>query len=203
RCAGRGVVAMAVRGRGGVYGAARFFRAAREQGVRPIVGCELPMADGSVVPVLAKSRQGYRNLCKLLTRAYLPAAKGEGRVAWEALPEFSEGLIALSGDAEGPLARAWAAGDKAGVAAAVERLTRGFGADNVYLEVQRHHERGEERWVAALRDLAAATGLPLVATNGVAYARPDGRALQDVFTCLREKVNFDNAGALLSRNGQR
>src|SRR5690606_11477264 len=73
----------------------------------------------------------------------------------------------------------------------------------LYLEVQRHHERGEERWVSALKDLADVSGLPLVATNGVCYARPDGRAAQDLFTCLREKVSFASSGDLLSRNGQR
>ena len=201
--ADRGLGAMAVCDRGGVYGAARFYRGAREAGVRAIVGCELEMEDGAVVPVLAASRQGYRNLCKLLTRSALGKEKGEGRVAWAALPEFAEGLLALSGDEEGPLYRAWQAGGKAEVAAALERLTDGFGTGNVYLETQRLHARGEERWVSALRDLAGATGLPLVATNGVLYARPEGRALQDVFTCLREGVTVDTAGGLLSRNGQR
>lgn len=199
----RGLAGMALCDRGGVYGAARFYREAKERAVRPMVGCELPMEDGSVVPVLVKSRQGYRNLCKLLTRTHLGAAKGEGRVDWRALPEFSEGLLALSGDGEGPLARAWREDDPAGVLAAVERLQRSFGKDNVYLETQRHHERGEERWVSALKELSQATGLPLVATNGALYARPEGRAVQDVFTCLREKVTIDAAGSLLSSNGQR
>ncbi len=201
--ADRGVAAMAVCDRGGVYGSARHYRGAREVGVRSIVGCELPMEDGSAVPVLVKTRQGYRNLCKLLTRSSLGREKGEGRVAWKDLPEFSEGLLALSGDEEGPLFRAWQTGDKTAVTTALERLTRGFGADNVYLEAQRLHARGEERWIGALKDLSSAMALPLVATNGVLYARPEGRALQDVFTCLREKVTVDTAGGLLSRNGQR
>ncbi|MGY8696305.1 MAG: PHP domain-containing protein, partial [Verrucomicrobiia bacterium] len=67
--------AMAVCDRAGVYGTARFHKAARERGVRPIVGCELAMEDGCVLPVLVKSRQGYRNLCKLLTQVQLRAEK--------------------------------------------------------------------------------------------------------------------------------
>ncbi len=201
--AARGLAAMAVCDRGGFYGSARFHREMKDAGMRAIVGCELPMEDGSALPVLVKSRQGYRNACRLLTRSCMAAAKGEGRVAWSALPEFSEGLIALSGDEEGPLARAWQAGDRSGVAAAAQRLTDCFGRENVCLEVQRRRERGEERWARALRDLAEATGLPLLATNGALYARPDGRATLDVFTCLREKTTLDAAGGLLSRNGQR
>ena len=80
--ADKGLVAMAVCDRGGVYGAPRFFKGSR-QGVRPIVGCELPMEDGSALPVLVKSRQGYQNLCKLLTSIHLRSIKGAGRVKWK------------------------------------------------------------------------------------------------------------------------
>ncbi len=198
-----GLGAMALCDRGGVYGTARFHREAREQGVRPIVGCELEMADGSVLPVLIKSRQGYQNLCKLLTRSNLRSAKGEGRVAWEELGEFSTGMIALTGDEEGPLHRAWIDGGRGGVERALNRLRRIFADEDLGIEAQRHHVRGEERWVAALRDLALSSRIRLVATNGVCYARQKGRAVQDVFTCLRHKTIFDKAGGLLSRNAQR
>ena len=90
----------------GVYGAPRFFSSAREHGLRPIIGAELAMEDGSVLPVLVESRTGYRNLCQLLTRTHLRAAKNEGVVRWDELPEFATGLVALTGDEEGPLIRA-------------------------------------------------------------------------------------------------
>src|SRR3954469_3870476 len=92
--------AMALLDRNGVYGAQRFSVAAREHGeVRPIVGAELTMEDGSVVPVLVKERRGYRNLCELLTEAHLRSPKGECAVQWNELPEFAEGLVALLGSA--------------------------------------------------------------------------------------------------------
>ena len=198
-----GMPTMALCDRGGVYGSARFHRIAKEQGVRAIVGCELPMEDGCAVPVLARTRKGYQNICKLLTRSNLRAEKGEGRVKWRELPEFSEGLIALSGDEDGPLYRAWRDEGRTGVEKALDRLRQAFRKEDLYLEVQRHRDRGENRWVSAMRDLADVSKLPLVATNGVLYARPEGRRVQDVFTCLRKKVNFDTAGGLLSRNAER
>ena len=78
--------------RHGVYGSQRFSVAAREQKVRPIIGAELTMEDGSVLPVLVASRLGYANLCSLLTQAHLRSTvKGECAVKWEELPEFAQG----------------------------------------------------------------------------------------------------------------
>src|SRR3954466_107258 len=92
--------AMALLDRNGVYGAQRFSVAAREHGgVRPIVGAEVTMEDGSVVPVLVKDRRGYRNLCALLTEAHLRSPKGECAVQWGELSIFADGLVALLGSA--------------------------------------------------------------------------------------------------------
>src|SRR5436309_5863481 len=91
--------AMALLDRNGVYGAQRFSVAAREQNVRPIVGAELSMEDGGVLPVLVKDRTGYKNLCELLTQAHLRSEKGSCAIQWNELPQFAEGLIALLGSA--------------------------------------------------------------------------------------------------------
>src|SRR4030088_3317553 len=91
--------AMALLDRNGVYGAQRFSMAAREHGVRPIVGAELTMEDGSVVPVLVKDAAGYKNVCELVTQAHLRSAKGECAVQWSELPEFAEGVVSLLGSA--------------------------------------------------------------------------------------------------------
>src|SRR5438067_8852028 len=89
--------AMALLDRNGVYGAQRFSVAAREHNVRPIIGCELLMEDGSVLPVLVENRSGYRNLCELLTQAHLRSEKGKCAVQWNELAQFAKGLIALFG----------------------------------------------------------------------------------------------------------
>ena len=95
--AGLEMPAMALLDRNGVYGAQRFSVAAREQKIRPIVGSELSMEDGSILPVLVKSRTGYKNLCELLTQAHLRSEKGQCAVQWDELTQYAEGLIALFG----------------------------------------------------------------------------------------------------------
>src|ERR1700757_2898958 len=87
--------AMALLDRNGVYGAQRFSVAARENNVRPIIGCELSMEDGAIVPVLVQNRAGYKNLCELLTQAHLRGEKGNCAVKWDELHQFTEGLVAL------------------------------------------------------------------------------------------------------------
>src|SRR5206468_4859120 len=91
--------AMALLDRNGVYGAQRFSVTARENGVRPIVGCELSMEDGSILPVLVQDSVGYKNLCELLTAAHLRSEKGKCAVRWDELPQYSKGLVALLGSA--------------------------------------------------------------------------------------------------------
>src|SRR5437588_364600 len=97
--------ALALCDRDGVYGAPRLFSRAKDTGVRPIVGAELTMEDQTVLPVLVESRRGYQNLCQLLTRAHLRTEKGKAAVCWDELTDFAEGLVALTGDEEGPLAK--------------------------------------------------------------------------------------------------
>ena len=91
--------ALALLDRNGVYGAQRFSVAAREHGVRPIIGAELSMEDGSILPVLVENRTGYKNLCELLTQAHLRSEKGKCAVQWDDLAEFADGLVAFLGSA--------------------------------------------------------------------------------------------------------
>src|SRR6185295_15001708 len=91
--------AIALLDRNGVYGAQRFSVAAREHGVRPIIGAELSMEDGSILPVLVENRTGYKNLCELLTQAHLRSEKGKCAVQWDELAEFAEGLVTFLGSA--------------------------------------------------------------------------------------------------------
>src|SRR5437870_4475173 len=179
--------AMALLDRNGVYGAQRFSVAAREHGVRPIIGCELSMEDGSILPVLVANRTGYKNLCELLTQAHLRSEKGECAVGWDELEQFAKGLVVLLGSTEG----------RAGL------LIDAFGRENVFVELQRHFIRGEERINRELIDLARANRLSILATNGVQYAKPYGRQVLDVFTCIREHTHLDVAGKLLTRNSER
>ncbi|MGB8167650.1 MAG: error-prone DNA polymerase [Chthoniobacteraceae bacterium] len=183
--------AMALCDRDGLYGAPRFYKAARESKMRAIVGSELTMEDGHILPVLVESQAGYRNLSRLITQAKLRGTKEHAPVRWDDLPEFSAGLVALyAADrpaSEGPLAR----------------LLSTFGKEQVFIEIQRHHVRGEQRRNQALINLARHHRLPLLATNGVTYASPAHREVADVFTCLRHHTQLDLAGRLLEQNAER
>ncbi len=185
--------ALALLDRNGVYGAQRFSVAAREQKIRAITGCELTMEDGTLLPVLVANRIGYKNLCELLTQAHLRSrVKGECAVKWTELPQFAEGFIALGSARilQNPDQRA-------------QFLIDSFGRENVYVEIQRHFLRGEDRVNKTLIDLASEFRLPLLATNGVQYAKPYGRQVLDVFTCIREHTHLDLAGKLLTQNSER
>ncbi len=195
--------AMALLDRNGVYGSARAHHDALEHGIRAIVGAELVMEDESVLPVIVRNRTGYQNLSVLLTNASLRSPKGEAAIRWQELPEYTEGLIALTGDLEGPMARSWLSGERKRIDQVYGKLRRCFPKDQLYVEVQRHRQRGEQAWGQFLFDLAEKESLPLLATNGVIYAEPAGRAVQDVFTCLRNYTHLDAAGKLLACNGER
>jgi error-prone DNA polymerase len=178
--------AVALCDRDGLYGAPRFYSRAKELGIRPIVGAELTMEDGSVLPVLVQSRTGYENLCRLLTRAHLRNEKGKARSNWNELPEFAGGLVAL-GTSE----------------ILVNKVFPIFGRENLFIEIQRHHIRGEEKNVRALVELSRHLGLPFIATNGVLYSTENERPIIDVFTCIRHHTHLDAAGKLLEQNGER
>jgi error-prone DNA polymerase len=223
--------AMALLDRNGVYGAQRFSVAAREHGVRLIIGCELSMEEGSILPVLVENLTGYKNLCELLTQAHLRSEKGKCAVRWDELPEFAEGLVTLFGLGStgcqpvvcGSLSQTWnetplawrncvrqaAGGDRLAACASqnaedrAQFLIDAFGRENVFVEIQRHFIRGEERINRELVDLARANRLSLIATNGVQYGKPFGREVLDVFTCIREHTHLDAAGKLLTQNVER
>jgi error-prone DNA polymerase len=122
---------------------------------------------------------------------------------WDELARFNDGLIALTGDEDGPVRRAWRTAGGTAASAALQPLLRIFGRDRLYVELQRHRLRGEEREIGFLCDLAATHELPLLATGGVNYAVPSQRAVADVFTCLRLHTTLDAAGRRLALNSER
>ena len=194
------IPAIALCDRNGVYGAQRFSVAAREHGVRPIIGAELSMEDGGILPVLVENRTGYKNLCELLTQAHLRSEKGKCEIKWDELPQFAEGLVALLGQT---CAHKLECILHSSFKIRVQTLLDAFGRENVFIEIQRHFVRGEEQINRQLVDLARANRLSLIATNGVQYAKPYGREVLDVFTCIREHTHLDAAGKLLTQNAER
>jgi len=199
----RGMSALALVDRDGVYGAPRFHRAAVDAGIRPLVGSELTLAGGARLPVLVEDREGWQNLCALITRAKLGAPKGKAAITLEDLETSATGLVCLTGGAHGPLAAAVHTGDREAARRMLDRLVGIFGRGNVFVEVQRHFDRQQERDLERLVTLARSARVPLLAANQPLYARPGGRAVADVFTCVREKTDLDHAGRRLLINAER
>jgi error-prone DNA polymerase len=205
RCAEFGQPGMALLDIDGVYGAPRFHQAMKKAGPAPYLGAEVTCTDGVRYPLLITSQRGYQNLCRMISRMKLRTAKHpkpgqEAAATREELAEFSEGLVCLTGDEDGPLAQGLR--NKEG-RAAVERLQQIFGPKNVYLELQRHFHRDEEARNQAVIELGRSLGILLVATNGVCYAKPGHRERLDVFTCLRHHTTLASAGRLLEWNSER
>jgi error-prone DNA polymerase len=216
RAAEIGMPAVALLDRNGVYGAARFHSFGKEKGIHALIGAEVSVRDAVAphghgqrlelprVPVLCASQTGYQNLCQMVTRYKMrESGKAEGAARIEDLHEFASGLIALTGGTEGVLSSALAAGGERAGRAAMDELVRVFGHDNVYVELQRHGDRAEEHHNQTALEIASAMRLPVVATNGVHYARGEEREVLDLFTAIRHGVTLDVAGRLLSRNSAR
>jgi error-prone DNA polymerase len=247
RAAELGLPAVALVDRNGVYGAPRFWKAAQEAGIRPLVGAEVVIdehpilqersarftarysgdpapADNHPRPLpgplglvpeppppdtppprltlLAADRSGYRNLCRLLTAAAAGWPKGQARATWRQVAEHSRGLHCLTGGDEGLIARRLSHHGLAAARHGLEQLVHIF-PERVHVELQRHHQRHQEHRNQVLIELARHLRLPLLASNGVRYARPEDKQLADVLTCIREGVTLDTAGALLDGHRER
>src|SRR5271155_980946 len=203
RAGALGFPGMALLDRDGVYGAARFHLAAQKNNIRAHIGAEVTSVEGFRYALLAKSRVGYQNLCRLITRMKLRAAKGEGSITAEELAEHSAGLVCLTGGEEGPLAHALGRGGVEAGIESVRRLCGILGRDNIYVELQRHLHRDEEARNQAAIEIARRLRLPLLAANGVSHATRIERQVLDVFTAIRNHATLDTAGRLLARNSER
>jgi len=149
-----------------------------------------------------ENRVGYRNLCRLLTGIKLRAPKGEAVAAWADLEGSTEGLICLAGGTDGPLAAALRCAEDAVFHRCLQHL-RGLFGDRLYVDLQRHLDRAEERINRALFAVARSAGVPVVATNDVRYATAEEKPLLDVLTCIRGGTTLDKAGRGLQKNAER
>src|SRR5688572_18186753 len=212
-----GYPAVALLDRDGVSGAPRFHKAALAAGIRPLIGAELTLEAGPQafkpsspqalrpssphrtsfsLPVLCASQEGWRNLCRLISRMKLRAPKGEGALTIEELDGRVTGLVAMPG-------RSLLAAERFGVGGLLDRIVGIFGRANTFVELQRHLQRDQEDDNDALVCLAEAFRVPLVATGGVGFATPEERPLFDVLTSIREHVPLMRAGRRLAANAER
>ena len=173
-------------------GALEFARLANSLGVRPITGGELTLTDGSRLTLLAKSRAGYSNISQLFTLANA-VDRRESKVDPSRLPEHSEGVVVLAGGRDGQLSRLAASGRTGEARKLLKSYMEWYGAESVYVELNRNFLYGDTARNRELVKLARETGAPVVATNDVHYHRPERSRLQDALVAARLNTTIDQA----------
>lgn len=181
-----GMPAIALVDTDNLSGAPRFYMAAKKAGLQAHLGAEVSAAAGGRYTLLAESRTGYQNLCRLLSTMKLRAPKGQAAATEADFRTYATGLICLTHGERDP-----------------QQLLDLFGRGQVYAELTRDLQRNTEARNQRVLAMADAYQLPLLATNAVRYAKPDKRELMDVLTCVRHKTTVDQAGRLLEANSQR
>ena len=202
-----GMDSLAMTDHGGMYGAIDFYRLAKSEGVKPIVGCEMYVAPGSRhdrnpderspyhMTVLAKNYAGYQNLVKLVTRSHLEGFYYKPRVDREILEKFSDGLVVMSGCPSGEVPSLITQGRMDDARAAASWYREVFG--DYYLEFMRHGDVPELPQINdGLYSIHKDLGIPIVATNDSHYILEQHARLQDILICIHTNTNIEDAKRL-------
>src|SRR5204862_4052925 len=204
----QGHSALALTDHDGLHGAMEFAVAAGTLGVRPITGAELTLDDGHHVTLLCEDAVGYRNLCKLITKAHVhtrdrrPGPPEQPQVPLSEVEERAAGLVCLSGCArDGAVAGRVERGEHAAAIDVARRLLRAFGPERFGIELQRPFARHDRRRNRLLAQLAERIGVPCVATGNVHAHSRDRVPLQDAFVTTRLKTTLDESEAMRRGNG--
>ncbi|MBP9931949.1 MAG: DNA polymerase III subunit alpha, partial [Rhodoferax sp.] len=188
-----GQSALAITDMGNLFGAIKFYKAARSAGIKPVIGAEIlleglrpdPTAQSRLV-LLVQNRTGYLHLCELLARAHTQnAGRNQPVVRWQWLTELAEGLIALSGAQAGAIGQALLQGDTARAHGVALELAAAF-PHRLYLELQRAGRPDDARHVTAAVQLAAHLHLPVVATHPVQFTTPDDYEAHEARVCIAD-----------------
>jgi len=204
--------AVAITDHGTLFGVLDFYEKVRGAGIKPLLGCELYVAPGSRhdrkgkgdhnhLVVLAMDQEGYHNLVRLVTRAYLEGFYYKPRVDKELLQELNGGLIALSSCLHGEVARHLLTEDVKAAEVAAQEYAEIFG-DRFYLEAQANELPEQAKVNEALLTLAPRWGLPLVATNDCHYLHPEDARAHDVLLCIQTGKTVNTSGRMQFRTDQ-
>ena len=200
-----GQTAIAITDHGVMYGCIDFYKAAKAAGVKPIIGCEVYVSrrrmedrvhgidnDAYHLVLLCKDRQGYENLCLLVSEAFERGFYGKPRVDLDLLRKHHEGLIATSACLAGAIPQALLNEDYDAAKAYALNLSDIFGPDHFYLEIQDHGIAEQQPVNQGILRIARETGLPLVATNDAHYLRRADAKMQDVLLCVQTGKTVDD-----------
>ncbi|MFH1037954.1 MAG: DNA polymerase III subunit alpha [PVC group bacterium] len=190
--------ALAITDHGSMSGVVKFYKAALDVGIKPIIGCEFyvapagrfdktagPKAAASHLTLLARDRTGYQNLLVLISRAHLEGFYYKPRIDRELLEERHQGLIGLSGCLKGEIARALLGDDRPAAEGFLAYYSDLFGRDNFYLELMDHGLPEQKRLTPLLLDLSRRSGVPPAATNDVHYVNREDAYSQEVLLCIQ------------------
>ena len=193
-----GMDSVAITDHGVMYGAVRFYKEAKAQGIRPVIGCEVYLAPGMRqeraevdgtryyhLILLAENETGYRNLVELISLANIEGYYYKPRIDKELLRQYHEGIIALSACVAGEIPQAILRGNNERAEALVAEYVEIFGQDNFFLEIQDHGLPEEKTVNRALRELAKKYDIGLVATNDVHYVHADDSEFHDILLCVQ------------------
>src|SRR4051794_11540137 len=192
--------AVALTDHGSLAGAVELTKEAAKQGVKPLLGCEVYVADDrraqtkgyAHLTLLAADNAGYSNLIALSSLGYLEGYYYKPRVDWELLERHSNGLIALSGCLSGRVCKALEENRPNDAEAELDRLAQTFGKENVYVELQNAHLDVQERILPQLASLAGKVGVPTVATGDVHYLRDTDARAHEALLCIQSGDSLKN-----------
>ena len=193
-----GQTALAITDHGVMYGAVAFYKACCAAGIKPIIGCEVYVAprtrfdkehgidsEYTHLILLCKNETGYKNLCYLVSAAFIEGFYTKPRIDWQLLHERAEGLICLSGCIAGAIPRMINSGNYEGAKNKALELRELFGEDGFYLEIQDHGLDAEHRASKGLLRIHEETGIPLAVTNDAHYIEKKDAYYQDVLMCVQ------------------
>ena len=195
--------AVAMTDHGNLFGAVKFYNAAKNAGVNPIIGCEVYVSQQghktrsesdryNHLVLLCENQEGYRNLINLVSTGYLDGFYYKPRIDLDLLSQHSKGLIALSACLRGQLAETILADKYEDARRLAYTYSDIFGKNNFFLEVQDHHLEQDKRLTPELNRLSHETGLPLVATNDSHYLRKEDARAHEILLCIQTGKFFSD-----------
>lgn len=197
-----GYDSLAVTDHNGLYGAVRFYKYAREIGIKPIIGTEIQVDGGHHLILIAKNLSGYSNLCKLITRAHLSNERGEASVNFDMLQEYKDDLFCLSGCPQGEITALLLQGKHDAALESASKYIEIFGHDNFFIEMQNNLLPGNGLLNAHLNSLAKRVGVGIVATNNCHYAAKNDFVIQDILACVQTNTKLDEGHPVRKLNAE-
>jgi len=207
-----GMTSLAITDHGNLYGAIKFYKACKDAGIKPIIGCEIYMArrsrhdkeagidnDSNHLILLAKNDTGYKNLMRIISKSSLEGYYYKPRSDIELLKEFHEGLICLSACVNGWVSEPLLENTPDLAEKRATQLSEIFGKDHFYLEMQKHlNVKDQDELNSKLIKLSEKLGIPLVATNDNHYVKNGDAEAQEVLLCIQTQTTLTTPGRRLS-----